>query len=272
MLKPPPPPAPKHEVENMFSSALTSLQHTALPLTESLYGRETNPYQPKVEGQPDALTRMSPEEQARLGKLSKTVTMAKTGLTAVIYFGFCIIIEALLSMETPTGSNANCPDCPWSYTPPVPPALECLIILAIQYFALYLALYIAETHSLLRNLGKPTLALQILTEARDTVKFCPMLSVLFIGARLRALQLNAEPQPWAQTAMFVCAYSVLGQTLMVIFGPLVQSYWRGAGVFMGFLRYAMMAGLYIGTAMHESIPFFMESIDSSGGHLLGDVD
>jgi len=40
-------------------------------------------------------------------------------------------------MESPRGSM-NYPNAPWTYTPPVPPAIECLISLTVQYFALYL--------------------------------------------------------------------------------------------------------------------------------------
>ena len=50
-----------------------------------------------------------------------------------------------------------------------------------------------------------------------------MLSVLFLGARMRAIQLsqgeteNYElPQPWAQRAMYWATYAVLAQVLLVI--------------------------------------------------------
>ena len=43
------------------------------------------------------------------------------------------------------------------------------------------------------------------------MSFAPMLCVLFIGARMRALQIdpvNGNPQKWAQTCFYICAYSV----------------------------------------------------------------
>merc|ERR1740129_1995957 len=49
-----------------------------------------------------------------------------------------------------------------------------------------------------------------------------MLCVLFIGARIRALQIdpkNGAPQAWAQWCFYLCAYSVLVQTVMVIVVP-----------------------------------------------------
>merc|ERR1719359_1390338 len=49
-----------------------------------------------------------------------------------------------------------------------------------------------------------------------------MLCVLFIAARLRALMLDpalAQHQWWATAAFYLCTYSVLAQTLLVILLP-----------------------------------------------------
>merc|ERR1719218_81837 len=58
--------------------------------------------------------------------------------------------------------------------------------------------------------------------AAYTVNFAPMLSILFVGTRMRALQINprdGNPQEWAQTCMYMCTYSVLVQTLLVVMVP-----------------------------------------------------
>merc|ERR1719443_544902 len=65
---------------------------------------------------------------------------------------------------------------------------------------------------------------------QKTVMFAPMLAMLFIGARMRALQLTksadgtipptAGPQPWAQDAMFSATWSVLIQVLMTLVVPI----------------------------------------------------
>merc|ERR1719311_73010 len=50
-----------------------------------------------------------------------------------------------------------------------------------------------------------------------------MLCVLFIGARMRALQmdpLNGAPQKWAQNCFFMCTYGVITQALISIAVPL----------------------------------------------------
>jgi hypothetical protein len=53
-----------------------------------------------------------------------------------------------------------------------------------------------------------------------------MLCVLFLGARLRALQMdpvNGNPQPWAQNCFYACTYAILTQTLLATIVPLCLS-------------------------------------------------
>lgn len=57
-----------------------------------------------------------------------------------------------------------------------------------------------------------TACMEVVTIAQKTVKFAPMLSVLFIGLRLRALQITDQkgsPQGWAQQGMFLATYAVM---------------------------------------------------------------
>merc|ERR1719375_2975625 len=60
-------------------------------------------------------------------------------------------------------------------------------------------------------------------QAADTVVLAPMLCVLFIGARMRALQIdpkNGSPQKWAQTLFYVCAYGLLVGTCLCLLTPI----------------------------------------------------
>merc|ERR1719498_198555 len=46
-----------------------------------------------------------------------------------------------------------------------------------------------------------------------------MLCVLFVGTRMRALQITDQlgaPQGWAQDAMYLCTYAVLAQAIMLL--------------------------------------------------------
>merc|ERR1719262_1375742 len=115
--------------------------------------------------------------------------------------------------------------------PPVAPAVQNTISLSVQFFAIYLALKVLET---VQEVLNPPLGMamadrlefgkQVLGAAKDTVTFAPMLCILFIGARQRALRLDPKhgaPQKYAQTCMYICAYSVLFQALLVILGPML---------------------------------------------------
>merc|ERR1719160_1026844 len=92
--------------------------------------------------------------------------------------------------------------------PPVSPAVSCTMSLATQFFAIYLLVAVAKTS--MEILGpSPLLAklVGLLTLAKYTVNFAPMLAILFIGARMRALQMDPKhgaPQYWAQMCFYAC--------------------------------------------------------------------
>ena len=56
-----------------------------------------------------------------------------------------------------------------------------------------------------------------------------MLSVLFIGLRMRALQITSQkgaPQGWAQQGMFLCTYSLMAQARRTACGGRRLAGWR----------------------------------------------
>merc|ERR1719171_503936 len=97
------------------------------------------------------------------------------------------------------------------------------------------------------------------------MNFAPMLAVLFIGARMRALQMdpvNGNPQKWAQNCFYACTYAVLVQTLLSVAIPLVAGGKARKGRIEGDMvyeienqglttaltvaRYAIMLCIYVG--------------------------
>merc|ERR1719352_1997782 len=74
--------------------------------------------------------------------------------------------------------------------------------------------------------GGNSTAMDILQGACTTVGIAPMLCILFIGTRMRAIQLTQGdtekyhlPQPWVQQSMFACVFSLLGQVVVVLLIP-----------------------------------------------------
>merc|ERR1719326_1389726 len=60
--------------------------------------------------------------------------------------------------------------------------------------------------------------------ATASMNFAPMLAVLFIAARMRALNMdpiNGNPQKWAQNCFYMCIYALLAQTCFSVAVPLV---------------------------------------------------
>lgn len=132
-----------------------------------------------------------------------------------LYGGFAGIIYGIVDMHPNTGSL------------PVSPAVSCTINLCVQFFTIQLFLAIVRT---VRNLHGSSVRLQGYEEslklASFTVQMAPMLCILFIAARMRALQMDpasGAPQEWAQICFYLCTYSVLAQALFVILFPLCTS-------------------------------------------------
>jgi hypothetical protein len=140
-----------------------------------------------------------------------------------IYGGAGTVVYGLITLEA---DPTVWPDGP----PPVAPAVAATINLLVQYFAVALIFRIFFTLVDLKvqPMESWRYYLEIFDQAAKTANFAPMLAVLFIGTRMRALQIDPKagpgsgvPQPWAQTCFYVTAYAVLGQTILTILVPIV---------------------------------------------------
>jgi len=129
-----------------------------------------------------------------------------------MYGGFTAVIYSVCVIKSKTGP-----------TPPVSPAMQCVMNLTIQFFFIYLVLWVLITvKQFAGDSPMMTTAINTFDSARATVMFCPMLSILFVGVRMRALQITDQkgaPQGWAQQGMFLCTYSLMAQVLMVLILP-----------------------------------------------------
>jgi len=135
-----------------------------------------------------------------------------------LYGGFCGVCYGIIMFEPPKGT--------WEgEIPPVSPAVACTMFISIQFLAIYLFAQIARSYSQLTG-QKTTKFESVCIAAVNTVNMGPMLCILFLGARMRALQMdpiNGAPQAWAQTCFYMCAYALLANTLLAILVPLVMN-------------------------------------------------
>merc|ERR1719213_155191 len=211
---------------------------------------------------------------------NQTLAMVMTAVRWValfaLYGGFTAVIVSVFIIEHPTDVHL---------TPAISPAMQCVMNLTVQYFFIYLVLFLCITTQTL--LGESAILDQIIwifDGARVTVMFAPMLSLLYIGTRMRALQLTkatdgtipvtAGPQRWAQDGMFLSTWSVLIQLIMTILVPICTGGGKpeldedgnvktpeGAGKIFGIIcdiiRYLCLISMYGGVALVMYAVFVM---------------
>jgi len=130
-----------------------------------------------------------------------------------IYLGFTAVIWSIFVLQHPRGAE---------FTPPISVTMQCVINLAVQYFFVYLLVWVGHTASTLTGWW-PSYLTNTMDNATGTVNFCPMIAILFVGTRMRALRLTnnrGAPQGWAQDGMYCATWAILIQFLMVLLVPL----------------------------------------------------
>merc|ERR1719160_444687 len=99
--------------------------------------------------------------------------------------------------------------------------MQCVINLTVQYFTVYLGLWIAQTAKEFTGM-EWTLMTQTMENCKAIVMYCPMLAILFVGTRMRALMITnnrGAPQGWCQDGMYMATWSLLIQFVMVLITP-----------------------------------------------------
>mmetsp|Transcript_3445 Transcript_3445/g.8579 ORF Transcript_3445/g.8579 Transcript_3445/m.8579 type:complete len:604 (-) Transcript_3445:80-1891(-) len=158
------------------------------------------------------------DDSSRHGLIGKILTGCRYAIVCAIYVCFSIVCLGICTMSAPPevwGENMG---------PPVSPAVFCTMFLSVQYFTVYVALALARTISWSGLFGAPSRFgywQDVLKQATTTVAFAPMLCVLFVAVRLRALQIDptyGHPEPWVQTCFYICTFAVTVLTGLVLIG------------------------------------------------------
>jgi hypothetical protein len=190
--------------------------------------------------------------------LAGCFTALKFLIMAGLYGGVLAVCYGIVTYVPPAGV------WPEGKTFPVAPAVQCTMILSVQFFVVYGAIQVSRTWTQFTG-QKFSKFEQAMTTATASMNFAPMLAILFIGARMRALQMdpvNGNPQKWAQNCFFMCTYAVLAQTCCSVAVPLVlqgevkegktegdMEYTvenKTLGTVLAVGRYAIMVCIYIG--------------------------
>merc|ERR1719171_2056313 len=87
-----------------------------------------------------------------------------------IYIGFSCVIYSIFTLEHPKGPQ---------YTPPISVTMQCVINLTVQYFTVYLMLWIGQTAKDFLGWEMRRVS-ELMENAKATISFCPMLAILFV--------------------------------------------------------------------------------------------
>merc|ERR1719271_1640763 len=102
--------------------------------------------------------------------------------------------------------------------------MQCILNLTLQYFVIYTALGITRTVLDFQGKDHKQSDMAIaLKHASDTMFYAPMVCMMFVGFRMRVLQLTkgqGAPQEWVQFSMHAVTYSILATTVMVLVVPI----------------------------------------------------
>merc|ERR1719174_1037812 len=129
-----------------------------------------------------------------------------------IYIGFSCVIYSIFTIEHPNGPQ---------YTPPISVTMQCVINLTFQFFFIYLWIWAAITIKEFTGM-EWALMTQTMENAKGTVMYCPMLAIMFVGVRMRALMLTdnmGAPPGWAQDGMYMATWALLIQFVMIMITP-----------------------------------------------------
>merc|ERR1719331_1341160 len=108
--------------------------------------------------------------------------------------------------------------------PEVSTTMKCIISLTIQYMVVYTALGIWRSYLDFSQTPYDSSQVQkMLKSASETMFYAPMVCLMFVGCRMRVLQLTkgtGDPQDWVRFSMQAVTYSILANTLLVLIIPL----------------------------------------------------
>merc|ERR1719163_1919625 len=164
------------------------------------------------EGTCDLEPPTAPAEGSKLGFYA--MTAARYLILLGLYGGLAGVIVGI-NIYLPPGAKKV------SELPAPAPAVMCTMILAVVFFLIQLV--IAFCRSYQEFTGKEfAKVVGVMNAAAATVKFAPMLAILFLAARMRALQHDGQPQKWAQDCMFASTYAMCLTTLLAVAVPLLM--------------------------------------------------
>lgn len=150
------------------------------------------------------------QENPRLNSKARAAEFLRALCMLILIVGALVIVISMYLQKSKEGP-----------TPSIPPSIKCVMIMTMVYFIVYTSVWFINAMRRLQTRGwNSTFVINLSKfleeKAKAAIDFCPMLSILFLGTFMRALQITAgrgAPQPWAQTFMYVGAMAVVLMTI-----------------------------------------------------------
>lgn len=160
------------------------------------------------------------EDAADFGspRVAAAFTAAKGVAMFGLYAGAFVVVYDAVAFGPPAGTG------PGGVPPVSPPAFRCVMILSCAYFLVHAGIQICRSVEEWRSSQVPKMRACV-EAAANAMNFAPMFAILFLAARMRALQIdpvNGVLQVWAQNSFYVCTYAVAMQTVLCVAVPLVM--------------------------------------------------
>merc|ERR1719506_3703631 len=147
--------------------------------------------------------------------IAKVLSVGRWLIMLSIYAGATAVVCSVFTQEHPNGKE---------YTPTVSPTMHCVIDFSCQYFFIYMLVWVFYTIEHFSGWKGLARAKDAVESAKATVQFAPMLCVLFIATRMRALQITdnqGAPQKYVQDGMYLATWAVIIQFTMCLVMPLI---------------------------------------------------
>merc|ERR1719473_428056 len=145
--------------------------------------------------------------------LGGILTAARYLILFCIYIGAGCVIYSVFTIQHPKGDQ---------YTPPISVTMQCVVNLTFQFFFIYIMIYLCITIKEFTQYEWKLLT-NTMYNLIGTVAYCPMLAILFVATRMRALRITdnkGAPQGWAQDGMYMATWALLIQFLFGLLVPL----------------------------------------------------
>lgn len=120
--------------------------------------------------------------------------------SVVVYCSLVPLVQGIYLDETTNGLSSK----------PVSSTTHAVLLIAALYFVISIVQCFVFMAYDLRSTGIGV-SLELMLAANESVRICPLVAVLFIACRMRALQITKSmgaPPTWAQQAMFLSVFAI----------------------------------------------------------------